>query len=144
MAKIAVVRVRGIRNIKPDLKRTMEMLNIEKPHYCTVLDDTPQNMGMVKKVKDYVTYGPVTEETLFLLLQKRGEKGSRKIRELMDEAAIKKAAGEISGGRRLRDFADPAFRLSPSRGGTKKIKKAYPLGALGARENMDMFIRKMV
>ena len=144
MAKIAVVRIRGIRNIKPDLKRTMEMLNIAKPHYVAIVEDTPQNMGMVKKVKDYVTFGAVSEDTLFMLLKKRGEKGSKRLKDLMDEPALKKATKEIFEGKNLRDFADPAFRLSPPRGGSKNIKLAYPLGTLGARDNIDSFIKRMV
>jgi large subunit ribosomal protein L30 len=144
MAKIAIVRIRGIRNIKPDLSRTMDMLNLSKPHYCTIVEDTPQNMGMVRKVKDYVTFGSVSEETIFMLLSKRGEKGSKRLKELFNEAAIKKASSEIFTGKSLREYADPVFRLSPPRGGTKNIKMAYPLGALGARDDIDSLIRRMV
>lgn len=142
--KIAVVRIRGIRNISPKIKKTLNMLNIEKINNCTVLDDTPQNMGMVKVCKDYVAYGPVSEKVLFELLRKRGEKGGRMLREVMEDDEIKQAAGKIMHKEKVKDFVDPVFRLHPPRKGYKTIKKPAPEGDLGKREDMDSLLRRMM
>jgi large subunit ribosomal protein L30 len=142
-SKIAIVRIRGIRSVKPRIKRTMELMRIEKPNHCVVIDDTVQNMGMVQVVKDYVTFGPIKVETLELLLKKRGEKGSLKFKTKKDEE-IKKIAKEVMAGTPLKNFADPVFRLHPPKKGIKNIKLAYPLGVIGKRDNMDAFIRKMI
>ena len=143
-SKIAIVRIRGIRSVKPRIKRTMELMRIEKPNHCVVIDDTVQNMGMVQVIRDYVTFGPIKVETLELLLMKRGEKGSLKFKVTKKEDEIKKIAQEVMAGKPLKDFADPVFRLHPPKKGMKNIKLAYPLGAIGKRDNMDAFIRKMI
>jgi large subunit ribosomal protein L30 len=144
MMKIAVLRIRGIRKVKPNIRKTFELLRLEKPNHCVLVDDTPQNLGMVELVKDYVTYGPLKEETMVSLLVKRGRKGSALLREVMKEADLKKAAKEISGGRKVSEFANPVFRLSPPSKGFGDKKAAYPDGELGKREEMDTLLRKMI
>ena len=70
MSKIGVVRIRGITGIKKDIKDTMTMLNIHRKNHCVVLDKTPSTLGMIFKVKDYITWGDINEETLTLLKKK--------------------------------------------------------------------------
>ena len=142
--KIAVVRLRGIRNIAPKTKHTMKLLNIEKENNCVIIEDTPQNMGMLKRCKDYITYGVISEKTLFELLKKRGEKGSRMLREIMEEDEIKEVAKKVMHKENMRNFIDPVFRLHPPRKGYKTIKKPAPEGDLGPREDMNSLIKKMM
>jgi large subunit ribosomal protein L30 len=141
---MVVVRIRGIRNIKPRIKRTLELLRIEKPNHCVVVDTSPQTMGMLNLVKDYVAYGQVTEDTLFSLLQKRGEKGSKRLANTMSEAELKGIVKSVMNGAPVRDYADPVFRLHPPKRGLKNIKLAYPLGELGARDDINSLIKRMV
>lgn len=142
--KIAVVRIRGIRNIAPKTKHTMKLMNMEKENNCVIVEDSPQNMGMIKRCKDYVTYGVISEDTLFELLKKRGEKGSRKLREIMEDDEIKQVAKKIMHEENVKNFVDPVFRLHPPRKGYKTIKKPAPEGDLGAREDMDSLIKRMM
>jgi large subunit ribosomal protein L30 len=99
---------------------------------------------MITKVKDYVAYGPVDEQMIFRLLLKRGRKGRSSLREVMKEADIKKAAAEISSGKKTKDFANPVFRLRPPSRGYKDIKRAYPEGDLGKRDDMVSLLSRMV
>ncbi len=142
--KIAIVRIRGIRNINPKIKQTLDLLNIERPNNCVIIDDTPQNMGMVKVCKDYITYGPISEKVLFELLRKRGEKGRRMLRDVMEEEEIKQAAQKIMHNEKVKNFVDPVFRLHPPRKGYKTIKKPAPEGDLGKREDMDSLLKRMM
>lgn len=142
--KIAVLRIRGIRKMKPDLRKTFELLRLGKPNHCVLVNDTPQNLGMVELVKDYVAYGPVTEATVYSLLRKRGRKGSAILRDVMKEEELKKAAGEIFSGKKTADYAAPVFRLSPPSKGFGDKKAAYPNGELGRREEMDTLLRRMI
>lgn len=137
MDKIAVVRVRGIRNMKPELIKGLEMLRLNRPHHCVVVDNTPQNLGMLQKVKDYIAYGQIKEETLKLLIEKRGEKGQNRVKD------ADKVLSEIQSGKKLSEFIDPVFRLHPPRKGYKDIKRPYPQGALGKRPDMDNLIKRM-
>jgi large subunit ribosomal protein L30 len=142
--KIAVVRIRGIRNIAPKIRDTLRLMNLEKPNNCVLVEDTPQNMGMVQSCKDYITYGVVSEKVLFELLKKRGEKGGRRLREVMEEEEIAQVAKKIMHEENVRNFINPVFRLHPPRKGYKTIKKPAPEGDLGKREDMDSLLRRMM
>ncbi len=135
--KIAVIRVRGIRSMDPKIKLALEYLKLHKPNHCVVLDATPQNLGAIKKIRDYVTYGAIDEQTFEKLLYKRGEKGGKLLRNT--GADIKKVAKEVSD-----EKVDPVFRLHPPRSGYKDIKNHYPRGDLGKRDNINELIRRMI
>ena len=142
--KIAIVRVRGIRNLTPKIKKTLELLRLNKPNHCVLVDDSPQNKGMLNVVKDYVTFGPVSEDTVYRLMLRRGTKGASLLRKVAKEADIKKAAGEVFSGKRVADYADPVFRLPPPSKGYRDIRRNYPEGDLGKRDEMDTLLRRMV
>ncbi len=71
--KIAVILLRGTIKANGKVKETLKLLNLQKKNSCVILDDNPVNMGMVKKCKDYVTYGEISTETLEELKKKRGK-----------------------------------------------------------------------
>jgi large subunit ribosomal protein L30 len=142
--KIAVLRIRGRRKLRPQVRRTMELLRLEKPNHCVLVDDSPQNKGMLETVKDYVAYGPVDEETLYRLLHRRGRKGRKMLRTTMKEEDIKKTAKEILSGKKTKEYANPVFRLRPPSKGYRDIKAAYPKGELGKRDEMDSLLRRMM
>ena len=123
--KIAVVRVRGQLGLNKGISDTLKMLNIERKNYCTIVEGNPGTMGMIRKVKDFVTYGEIDDETEKLLAEKRGEKSSK------DPEKLK-----------------PFYRLSPPRGGfeRKGIKQPFTLGGvLGNRkEKINDLIKRMV
>jgi large subunit ribosomal protein L30 len=142
--KIAIVRIRGIRNVAPKVKTALRLMNLEKPNNCVVIEDSPQNMGMVQLCKDYITYGAVSEKMLFELLRKRGEKGGRLLREVMEDEEIGKVAKKIMHEEHVKNFINPVFRLHPPRKGYKTIKKPAPEGDLGKREDMDSLLKRMM
>jgi large subunit ribosomal protein L30 len=142
--KLAILRVRGRRKINYKIEDTLKMLRLIRPNNCVIVDDTPQNLGMIMKVKDYVAYGQVDELTIFKLLSKRGKKGRIDLSTVMKEDEIKKAASEIFGGAKLKDFVNPVFKLRPPSKGYKNIKKDYPEGDLGKRGDMIMLLSRMM
>jgi large subunit ribosomal protein L30 len=142
--KIAVVRIMGRRKVSPKIKNTLRMLNLGRNNNCVVIEDSPQNMGMINVCRDYVAFGPLKEETLVALLTKRGEKGSRMLNEVMEDEEIKSAAKKVMHEEKLRNFVDPVFRLHPPRKGYKTVKKPAPEGDLGRRESMDSLLKRMM
>jgi len=142
--KLAVLRVRGIRKIDPKIQKTFELLRLEKPNHCVLIDDSPQNLGMLSIVKDYVTYGPVDEATIKVLLYKRGRKGASLLRSLLKEDQLNDAAKSIFSGKKTVDYANPVFRLNPPSKGYKNIKENYPQGSLGKRDTMVPLLRRMM
>ncbi len=71
--KIAVILIRGLQGANKDIRDTLKMLNILRRNVCVIVNGTPITSGMINKIKNYVTYGEISEETLQLLKQKKGD-----------------------------------------------------------------------
>ncbi len=143
MGLICIVRVRGIRNIKPKIRKTLSLLKLNKPNHAVVYKPNPSLEGMLKVVKDYVTFGEIGKETLLKLIEKRGELGSKMAREIYTKEELEEIANEIVEKGKSEKI-DPVFRLHPPRRGWKNIKLHYPRGALGKRENMEELLNRMM
>jgi len=140
---LALIRLRGTVNVPSKIKDTLKMLRVERPNYMTLIPKTPEYMGMIKKVKDFVTWGEVSKDTLEFVLRKRGELTGRK--KLTDEyikentkysnisefaSALFDGSATLSDVPQLKRF----FRLHPPRKGFKAIKKGFAEGGdLGYR-----------
>lgn len=74
--KIAVILVRGLQGSKHTIRDTLKMLNIQRRNVCVVVDDTKSILGMINKVRTYITYGEINAETI-ALLEKRKKKGAK-------------------------------------------------------------------
>lgn len=70
---IAAVRVRGMIGTKKSIEDTMRMLRLYRKNYCVILKDEPHITGMLMKVKDFVTWGELDDETAKALQEKKGK-----------------------------------------------------------------------
>lgn len=124
---LAAVLIRGRIGLKQPVKDTLDMLKLFRKNYCVVVKDTPAFRGMLTKVKDFITYGEIDDETYKLLKEKRSEKTKDK---------------------KGKEMTKPFFRLHPPRGGfeRKGIKKTFKIGgALGNRgSKINDLIKRMV
>ena len=66
----AVVQVRGVVNTRKDIKDTLKILRLHHINHCVLVSDTPENLGMIRKVKDYIAYGEVDAATIEMLLRR--------------------------------------------------------------------------
>jgi large subunit ribosomal protein L30 len=121
----------------------MSMLRLTRNCHATLVDDRPAYNGMLRKSKDYLTWGEVSQENIALLLKKRGrlvgdkkltdeyakELGYKSLDDLAE--AIFKVEVECSSLPKVK----PVFRLHPPKKGFKgKIKRSYAAGGeLGYR-----------
>ncbi|HDM89278.1 MAG TPA: 50S ribosomal protein L30, partial [Candidatus Bathyarchaeota archaeon] len=100
---LAVVRIRGIVNVRKEVEDTLRMLNLQRNCHATLIDDRPSYLGMLRKVQNYVTWGEASKETISLLLRKRGRTiGNKRI---TDEYAKK------IGYESIDEIADALFNL---------------------------------
>lgn len=141
-----VIRIRGRINLKQEVKDTFKMLRLARSHSCVILPDTPIYKGMIKRVKDYIMYGPISESALKELLDKRL---IRKDGKKPDSALIEKVIKTIKSGKLLKDVDEvvPYLRLHPPIGGFKRkgIKSTVKQGGdLGFHESMDELAKKMM
>jgi len=137
----AIVQVRGIVNTRRDIKDTLKMLRLHHINHCVLVPDTPEYMGMIRKVKDFVAYGEVDNETIETILRTRGRvEGNRPLTdEYVKENSTYPGIADFaralaSGEARLSDVpgVKPVLRLHPPRKGYRTIKRTYPQGgALG-------------
>ncbi|MBM3308817.1 MAG: 50S ribosomal protein L30 [Candidatus Altiarchaeales archaeon] len=142
--RIAIVRVRGSVHMKPQVKKTFEVLKLGEPNHCIVIDNRPEYRGMLLNIKDYVTWGEITPETMEKLLSSRGKIEGAKLSDkfmkektkigsinnfVKDFMAFKAELNDIPGLKKT-------FRLNPPKKGFERlgIKKPYSIGgALGYR-----------
>lgn len=155
MSKIAIIRISGKNDVKKEIKDTLNMLRLYNKNTCVILENTPSITGMIKKLKDYVTWGEIDENTLNILITKRAKIfGKRQIIPYLKEKLntdvdtftkeffqSKKKLKDIPG---MKEF----FRLNPPIKGfeRKGTKVQFSLGgALGYRKDkINDLIKRMV
>ena len=103
----------------------MMMLNLTRVNHATLVPENVTYLGMLKKSKDYITWGEVDADTIETLLKERGRMVGDKP---VDDAAIKesskyKTVAAFSKAWQMEKFTmkdveglKPIFRLHPPRG----------------------------
>lgn len=151
----AVIRVRGTVEVNCEIARTMELMGLFRVNTCAIVPEDDVTKGMLRKAKDYITWGEITEDTLANMIGARGRAvgdtplcdGCAKEKTGFDNiGAIAKAVA--SGECRLRDIEGmkPVFRLHPPVKGYEGIKRSFVNGgALGYRgEAINDLIARML
>jgi large subunit ribosomal protein L30 len=152
---LVAVRIRGMSDISQEIKDTLSMLRLTRNCHATLVDDRPSYKGMLRKSKDCLTWGEVSQENIALLLKKRGRLvGDKKLTdeyakqldyESLDALAeaIFKVEVEFSSLPEVK----PVFRLRPPKKGFKgKIKRSFAAGGeAGYRgDEINSLLKRMV
>ncbi|MEA3457274.1 MAG: 50S ribosomal protein L30 [Candidatus Thermoplasmatota archaeon] len=151
----AVVRVRGTVNIKPDIKRTLQLLQLTRVNHCVLVEKNANMKGMLQVAKDYVTWGEVDKDHLSKLIHTRGKLAGDKelteeyIKSATSHNSIEKLSQEIIDNKfKYKDIPDvkPIFRLNPPKKGYEGIKRSFDnKGALGYRgKEINKLIGRMI
>jgi large subunit ribosomal protein L30 len=149
-----VIRIRGGIDCPYYVKDTLKMLRVDRTNSATILKETPSSLGMLRKAKDYITWGEPSVEMIKLVLEKRGRLiGNKQItndslKELGYED-INALAEKIKNGQL--DFLSingikPFFRMHPPKKGFKRtVKRPFrDKGELGNRgEAINELIKRM-
>ena len=156
MKKIAVIRIRGSFGVRNEIKDTMNMLRLYNQNHCIIIDSSPNYIGMLKKIKDYVTWGEIDEKTFNELISRRGKIiANKSLTESYLKEKVKLSFEEFTKEffnfkKNLKDI--PGFKLyfklkPPVKGFERKgIKVPYSMGGvLGYRkENINGLILRML
>ena len=157
MTLYAIIRIRGTVDVPPKVESTLRMLRLVRKFHAVIYPKNPTIDGMLKVVKDWVTWGEIDKETLKELILKRGRLiGNKPITEevikrifkveSIDELVDKLIKGEILW-HKYKEYVKPVFRLHPPKGGFKgSIKKPFGSdGELGYRgDKINELLKRMI
>ncbi len=139
--KLAVLLVRGMADVEASIIRTLLLLRLTHKNHCVIIENTPMNKGMLHKVKDYVTWGEIDENTFQELVVKRGQEFKGPLQDSKKKYTYKTLDFK---GKKYK----PYFALSPPRKGfeRKGIKVSFASGgALGYRgEKINQLLLRMM
>jgi large subunit ribosomal protein L30 len=129
---VIVIRISGRVGLSKDIEDTLRFLHLTRANHATILASSPSQLGMLQKVKDHVTWGEGTPETVTLLIRGRGKfvGGIRLTDEGLNERSSFKSVDDLAralcaGDIALKDVKGlkPLFRLRPPRGGFRGSRK---------------------
>lgn len=151
----AVVRIRGTVNVKPDIKRTLQLFCLTRANHCVLLEENANTKGMLQVAKDYITWGPIDKNSLTKLIKSRGKlEGDKELTEEYLKSATsydnmeRLSQAIIDNKFNYKDIPNikPIFRLNPPKKGYEGIKRSFKNGgALGYRgKEINKLIEKMV
>ena len=126
----------------PDkVQATLDHMKLRRKYCAVLVNETPENLKQLRLVRDFVAFGPISEESLSKIITIRGQpiKSNTKI----DAKAIilgleKKSLSELG--------LKPFFRLHPPRGGIES-KKHFGVGkgVLGDnKDNINKLLERML
>lgn len=147
-----VVRIKGTVNVPHWANSTLKYLNLGKKFNATIIPETNQSLGMLRKVKDIVAWCSADAETALELLSKRGRnKGNRPINEKdlpQNYSNLEQVAKDLAEDKIAISKLGfrPWFALNPPRGGFKKsTKRQYTQdGILGEDKDLINLVQRMI
>ncbi len=149
-----VVRMRGQINVPHWATTTLKLLKLEKKFRATIIPDKENTLGMLNRVKHYISWQEANLDITKELLDKKGRKtGYKKITtddltklgfKTLDELAGSVAEGKLSINKI--SPIKPWFALSPPKKGFKRsTRKTYGEGGiLGQNKELIELVRSMI
>ena len=153
---IAIIRIRGRSGVTGKVNDTLDMMRLYKQNGCVIVPNTPQYLGMIRRAKDYITWGEIDKDTFATLFTKRARvAGNKALTEDYMKEHVKIDSKTFiedffSFKKKLRDIPGlkPYFRLTPPNKGFERggIKKPFSMGgSLGYRKDkINELIRRMI
>ena len=151
----AAIRIRGTVNVNPDIKKTLQLLNLTRANHCVILEEKPNIKGMLQVAKDYITWGELEKDALTNLITQRGKlEGDKELTEdYLKSATSYKSIDKLSQAIidnkfKYKDIpkVKRIFRLNPPTKGYRGIKRSFVnKGALGYRgKEINKLIKRMI
>jgi large subunit ribosomal protein L30 len=148
-----VVRIKGTVNIPQQAKKTLDGLNLDKRFRATIVPESTEYLGMLRRVKEEVAWTKADAGIVKELLEKRGRKtGYKPLTKLdlpkeynnIDELAAAIAENKVTMSKLGR--IKPWFALNPPKGGFKrKTKTQYAQdGILGEDGDLAEIVKRML
>jgi large subunit ribosomal protein L30 len=138
---LLVIRLRGTVAVPARMQDALRILRLERRYSATLVKSSPSVTGMLRRVKDYVTWGGVGAKEIAELLKERGEViggvplTDKFVKENFSKESVDALVLAITQGQLdLRSLWEkgirPTFRLRPPSGGFELTIKR-PVGGRG-------------
>lgn len=109
---ICIIRIKGQIGVRKDVEETLFRMRLRRKYACIVIDKPDEvQLGMIKKLRDFIAYGEISEDVYKKLIKERGRKDEK---------------GHLK----------PFFRLHPPRKGIES-KKHFGVGKGVLGDNGD-------
>eukprot|EP01017_Pseudomicrothorax_dubius_P050377 TRINITY_DN9530_c0_g4_i1.p2 TRINITY_DN9530_c0_g4~~TRINITY_DN9530_c0_g4_i1.p2 ORF type:complete len:259 (-),score=99.49 TRINITY_DN9530_c0_g4_i1:222-998(-) len=157
-----VVRIRGISNLSPTVKKILQLLRLRQLHNATLIRVNKATTNMLRRVEPFITYGYPSRQIISKLVYKRGYVRVNKQRiPISRNEIIEQSLGKygiicvedlihelVTVGPHFKEannFLWP-FKLNPPRGGfSAKRHPFHNRGDWGNRENyITELVRRML
>ncbi|MBS3066382.1 uL30 family ribosomal protein [Candidatus Pacearchaeota archaeon] len=136
---IVVIRISGMVNINKPVEETLYRLRLRRKYSCVIVSETKETIGMLKKVRNFISYEKIDENTLKELINKRGQSEDKK-----EKINVEKVIKYLNENKTLDGSGiKPFFRLHPPRGGIN-TKQHFPKGVLGENKEINKLILRML
>jgi len=138
---ILAIRISGQVELSHAPKETLHRIRLRRKYSAVLLQATPENLKLLKKIRNQISYGEITNETILELLKKRAQP-IKKNTKIVPEEIVSQL-----DKKKLKDLGiKPFFRLHPPRGGidSKKHFGTTSKAVLGENKKMDELVRRML
>lgn len=130
---ILAIRIHGLVEIDETIENALFRLRMRRKYSATLLLPTKQNLALLKKIRNFIAYGPINDKSLLALIEKRAQliDKNKKINasQVVNEILSQEKKGKLDlNALNLKSF----FRLHPPRKGIDaKIHFGRKKGVLG-------------
>ena len=138
---ILVIRIAGMVKKPNKIDESLYRLRLRRKYSAVLLEDSPENRKILKNVRDYVSFGEISEEMLKKLIELRG-----RLVDKNKKLDVKKVVEGI-GKKKYEELGiKPFFRLHPPRKGIESKKHfGVKKGVLGDhKEKINELLERML
>jgi large subunit ribosomal protein L30 len=132
---IAVIRVKGVTQMRHAVENTLQLMRLYRKNFCAVLESNDITTGMLRQAKDKITWGEIDDATFNEMVSKRGEEYTGRLADSKELYKYNEFV-EINGKKIKKYFRLNAPRHGYARKGIKTtVKQGGALGYRGAAIN---------
>lgn len=137
---ICIIRIKGTVGLERGVVETLKRLRLRKKYSCVIINPKKEDLGMIKKIMNFVAFGTIKKDVFEEVIKKRGQTIDK-----TKKIDSKKIADELLKGKKYEELnLKPFFRLHPPRKGIKS-KLHFPKGVLGDnKEKINDLVLRML
>jgi len=138
---ILAIRISGLVEVSKIDNETLSRMRLRRKYSAVLLNETKENLKLIQSIRNFIAFGKVNDETLSLLIEKRGQPLNSK-----EKINAKDVVSNVSKDGLEKHGLKPFFRLHPPRGGIdSKLHFPNKKGVLGDnKEKINDLVRRML